>query len=250
MNEKLLKLLKKIVIDIAGPGSEKLVDLLYKKNNVNEFQIAKKLGGTINQTRNILYKLADKGLVEFLRKKDKKKGGWYIYYWTLKTKRILQSHKESLAKQIQNLEEQLHQRETDRYFYCPNCGAEYDEETAMLHEFTCPECGEVLQMKDMSEISEQIKKEREKLENTIAELDQEIQLIEVKEQKAQARKLKAEAKKLAIKKKAERKKKERMKKKEMKKINKIFMKKKTRKKFKKKIKKKFKKKIKRHSKKR
>ncbi len=69
------KILKKIVPQFAGQGSEKLVDLLFKKQNVNEFLIAKKLNLTINQTRNMLYKLADEGLVEFIRKKDKKKGG-------------------------------------------------------------------------------------------------------------------------------------------------------------------------------
>ena len=50
-----------------------IVDLLYGKANVNEFLIAKKLNVTINQARNILYKLGDEGLVSFIRKKDKKK---------------------------------------------------------------------------------------------------------------------------------------------------------------------------------
>jgi len=78
-----IKLLKDIVSSIVGQSSSKIVDLLYDKKNVNEFLIAKKLGLTINQTRNVLYRLADEGLVSFIRKKDNKKGGWYTYFWTL-----------------------------------------------------------------------------------------------------------------------------------------------------------------------
>jgi len=53
-----IELLKEIVSVISGPTSIDIVDLLHKKKNVNEFLIAKKLNITINQARNILYKLA------------------------------------------------------------------------------------------------------------------------------------------------------------------------------------------------
>ena len=53
-----IKFLKDIVASVAGQPASKIVDLLYGKKNVNEFLISKKLGLTINQTRNVLYKLA------------------------------------------------------------------------------------------------------------------------------------------------------------------------------------------------
>ena len=43
-----INFLKQVVEDVAGEESSKIVDLLSKKNNVNEFNIAKKLGLTIN----------------------------------------------------------------------------------------------------------------------------------------------------------------------------------------------------------
>jgi len=70
-------LLKEVVAIVAGKQAEEIADILDSKKHVNEFLIAKKLGITINQTRNILYKLSDFGLVSFIRKKDKRKG-WYI----------------------------------------------------------------------------------------------------------------------------------------------------------------------------
>src|SRR3989344_5879391 len=78
-----IDLLKEIVSSVAGEKAKAVVDLLHQKKNVNEFLVAKKLKLTINQTRNILYKLADEGLVSFIRKKDTKKGGWDTYFWTL-----------------------------------------------------------------------------------------------------------------------------------------------------------------------
>ena len=58
------KFLKKIVEEVEGVNSGKIVDLLLKKKkDVNEFLIAKNLGLTINQTRNLLYKLSYLGIL-------------------------------------------------------------------------------------------------------------------------------------------------------------------------------------------
>ncbi len=76
-----INLLKKVVEKTAGLPAVKIVDLLYNKKNINEFLIAKKLMLTINQTRNLLYRLSHMGIISSTRKKDKRKG-WYIYFWT------------------------------------------------------------------------------------------------------------------------------------------------------------------------
>ena len=65
----LKKFLKEIIVSIAGKQAETIIDLLDGKKYINEFIIAKKLNLTINQTRNILYKISDHGLVSFIRKK-------------------------------------------------------------------------------------------------------------------------------------------------------------------------------------
>ena len=76
-----INLLKKVVENTAGIDAVKIVDLLFGKKDVNEFLIAKKLNLTINQTRNLLYRLSHLGIINSIRKKDKRKG-WYIYFWT------------------------------------------------------------------------------------------------------------------------------------------------------------------------
>ena len=218
------KLLKRIVTNIAGQGAEKLIDLLYNKKNVNEFLIAKKLNLTINQTRNILYRLADNGLISFIRKKDKKKGGWYTYFWTLKTEKSLSKYKDKIEEEIIKLREHLKKRETKRFFYCPNCDLEYNEEEALQNDYTCPECGETLEMKESEEILTNLKGEIEKLKSLLSDISLELEQIQNKEQKAREKRLKAEDEKKkedrAKKRKERKKEKEKLKKKEEKKVKK------------------------------
>ncbi|MDO8460461.1 MAG: hypothetical protein Q7S74_05095 [Nanoarchaeota archaeon] len=189
------KLLKDIVKEISGQNSEKLVDILYGKKNVNEFLIANKLVMTINQTRNILYKLGEEGLVRFIRKKDKKKGGWYTYFWTLDIEKSLIKYRERIDKKIDQLSSQLNIRQTKSFFYCKNCDIEYTEEIALANNYTCPECGEVLDVKQPEEVVPYIKEEIKKMENTKAILNSEIEEIQQKEQKIKERRIKADMKK-------------------------------------------------------
>ena len=78
-NRMIKDVLKEVVSITVGKQAEPLIDLLHGKKHINEFIIAKSLGVTINQARNMLYKLADYGLVSSIRKKDKRKG-WYTYF--------------------------------------------------------------------------------------------------------------------------------------------------------------------------
>src|SRR3990167_5553931 len=142
---------------------------------------------TINQTRNMLYRLADEGIVGFIRKKDKKKGGWYTYFWTIKTKKTLIKFKDKLRENVLAMEKQLAGLQKGRFFYCKNCETEYSEEDAMLTDFTCPECGEVIEVKETNEAQESIRREIIKLRNALEKLDEEIQTIEGKEEKNKKR---------------------------------------------------------------
>lgn len=220
------KILKKVVPQFAGHGTEKLIDLLHEKQNVNEFLIAKKMGMTINQTRNMLYKLADVGLIEFIRKKDKKKGGWYTYFWTLKTKRVLQKYHEDLQKEIDNLRKELEKRKNERFYYSPSIDVEYTEEEAILNDFTCPETGEVLEIREPTQLINKLKSEISKIETNLVQVNKELVEIEKKEQKSTGRKLKAEQKKKDLERKKKREERKKEKNKLIKKTKKKIVKKK------------------------
>src|SRR3989338_4668036 len=144
------KLLYEVVEKIIGKNGDTIVDLLKEKKDVNEFKIAEKLKLTINQVRNLLYKLSEQNIVSFIRKKDKAKG-WYIYYWTLdnlKSLELLYKLKQRELKQSYSL---LKSRENKRFYRCPDGDIELAEENALNHDFLCPECGKLLEIHEDKE---------------------------------------------------------------------------------------------------
>ncbi len=247
-----IKFLKSIVENLTNKQSAEIVDLLVGKKDVNEFLIAKKLKLTINQTRNILYKLSDYGLVSFIRKKDKRKG-WYIYFWTLNIAKALNLLEQELREELHQLESQLKSRKEKRYYNCKTCSIEITEEVALLNDFACPECEEIYELSDGEDIIKKLERDISKIKKEInivsEEREKEEEKIEKKKtkkiekaEKERIRKRKETRKKTKLKKKKEKDKKS-VKKKVKKKVKK-FAKKKSKKKTKKSVKKKVKKKIK------
>lgn len=170
----LKKFLKVAFGSIAGKPAEDLVDLLDTKKYVNEFIIAKKLDLTINQTRNVLYKISDHGLVSSIRKKDKKKG-WYTYFWKIEVLKALEFLRNSLIKRRESYEHQLKSRETKRFYVCDRCHIELSEENAMLYDFTCNECGDLLALKDNTKLVNEIRKNIDRLNKELSLIDNEIE---------------------------------------------------------------------------
>jgi transcription initiation factor TFIIE subunit alpha len=171
-----INFLKKVVENAAGEAAVKIVDLIYGKKDVNEFLIAKKLGLTINQTRNLIYRLSHMGIINSIRKKDKRKG-WYIYFWTFDILKSLEVLHLTLSTEIAALEYQLNNKQTLRFYKCPICGREANEEAALQTNFSCTECGEVYQLADSTHLIDEITKKLEKLKKERALINEEI-LIE------------------------------------------------------------------------
>ncbi|MEK6919238.1 MAG: hypothetical protein AABW73_04340 [Nanoarchaeota archaeon] len=140
-----------LVESLTGKVGKDLLEMLILKSNINEFLIAKKLQLTINQTRNILYRLSDNRIVSFNRKKDKKKG-WYTYFWTLDVIRALEFAESKVMENIKNFTSQRKNRESKRFYSCKICNLEVSEETALMNNFTCTECGTVYDLNESKEL--------------------------------------------------------------------------------------------------
>jgi len=228
------KFLKEVVTIVVGKQSERIVDLMNGTKNVNEYVIAKKLEITVNQVRNILYKLSDQGLVSFIRKKDKKKG-WYTYFWKIEVLKSLEFYRDHLRKLTNQLNNQIRSRETKIFYFCERCGGEFTEENALIHNFICSECGGVFTLKDNTKFLRELKKNYGRLDNQLKLIEVEIGKEKEKEEKKRAREIKKETIE-----KAKKRMKNRALKKPKKKVKKIVKKKqikKSKKKSKKKIKK-------------
>lgn len=192
-----IKLLKSLVEEIAGANSPVIVDILFNKDDVNEFLIAKKMGLTINQVRNILYKLSAEDLVSFIRKKDKRKG-WYIYFWTLNTEKCLVRLEQSLIKKIEDLSFQLKSRQQKRFYECKPCHIEVTEETALAHDFSCEECAEIYTLAENDKPIKEIMGKIARRESELKLIKEELVNIrgdkEKKKQKKEKKDIKAKEK--------------------------------------------------------
>jgi len=181
-----VKLLHDLVEELAGVNTGRIVEILFGKKDVNEFLIAKKMDLTINQVRNILYKLSADGLVSFIRKKDKRKG-WYIYYWTLKTEKCLVKLESSLVAKIDGLHHVLGNREMKRFYVCKSCDIEVGEEKALDHGFSCEECAEVYELSDNSGPIRDTKSKITRTEKNLKLILSELEIIREKDRKKRIR---------------------------------------------------------------
>ncbi len=171
-----IKLLHDLVEEIAGENTGRIVEILFKKKDVNEFLIAKKMELTINQVRNILYKLSADNLVSFIRKKDKRRG-WYIYYWTLNTEKCLMKLEDSLKAKIKNFEGILKSRETRRFYVCKCCDIEVSEEKALEHGFSCEECADIYELSDNCRPIREAKTWITRTKKNLALIDKELETV-------------------------------------------------------------------------
>jgi len=191
-----INILRSLVEEMAGVGTGLIVDILFDKDDVNEFLIAKKMDLTINQVRNILYKLSAEGLVSFTRKKDKKKG-WYIYFWTLDKEKCLKKIEVEYAKKLSDLKQTLSDRENKRYYICKGCNIEVGEEKALESDFSCDECTEVYELVDNTNAIRDIKGKITKKENELKEIKTELEMERERVDKKKEKKKTATAKKEA-----------------------------------------------------
>lgn len=188
--------LDELVTTIVGEDVLPLVHILRNKDNISEFKLAEMLNITVNQVRNMLYRLNEQNLVNFIRKKDKKKG-WYIYYWSINKKSVQGAFLKVKQKQLEDLKARLARESEGMFYVCPMGCMRLPMETAMEYEFRCQECGTLMKEQDNQKTISNIKK-------MIADLEQERK--ESEEEKKPQRKEKPK-KKIAPKKKAPAKKK-------------------------------------------
>ncbi len=188
------QLLSEVIESIVGKSGHAIAELLKDKRNVDEFKIAAKMKLTINQARNILYKLYEHDIVNFTRKKDKRKG-WYIYYWTLNTKKALGHLLTRKEREMQQLISVLKSRKSKRFYRCKDCGIELSEETALNHDFLCPECGNLLGISESDEKVNELNKGINKIREQLRVIRIELGHIEEKNALKNERKAKETAKK-------------------------------------------------------
>lgn len=139
------KRINELVGRLVGPESIPVVNIIKDNDNVSEFLVAKKIKEDIQVTRNILYRLHNHDLVAYKRVKDRKKG-WYIGYWTFNKRRAKELYHEMTKSEIERYNDRLREElaSLNNFYLCRNMCVRMNFEKAAAVEFTCPECGTIL----------------------------------------------------------------------------------------------------------
>jgi len=164
------KILDEVISDIAGDDVVKLVQFIKEKSHISEFNIAEKLNMTVNHVRNMLYRLEVHNLVDFVRKKDKKKG-WYVYFWTLDMVRLRDLAVHMKRQMVLKLKGRIIKEEQGEFFNCPEKHIRVNLENAMEYHFKCPECGFSLQHENNEKLLTNIRKQIDTLTEDISLLE-------------------------------------------------------------------------------
>tara|TARA_Y100000034_G_scaffold135436_1_gene207361 strand:+ start:1334 stop:2173 length:840 start_codon:yes stop_codon:yes gene_type:complete len=186
---------EEVVVSIIGEEGLKIVEELNDKENVSEFDLAKKIKEDIKVVRKMLYMLYNHNLVGFTRKKDKQKG-WYIYYWTLLPENIKFNYFKRRREQLSHLQRRLDEENKELFFVCPNKCVRLNFDQSMDFEFHCPECGKLITQDDN-------KDEIKNINNEIASINDELKKL--KQHRIVRRKIISTKKKIVKNKKAEKK---------------------------------------------
>ena len=119
-------------------GRKALLLLSKIEKNESDEKLAKKANLTANETRAILNKLYEGGLVNYSTKQSK--SGWYTYLWSVRNDR--------LQKILEMKKKDVEEAKKKDVYVCPNCysrsGIEYSFEEALNNKFKCLECGNEL----------------------------------------------------------------------------------------------------------
>ncbi len=184
---------KELIREIAGEeGYFVFSYLLKKKNEIDEFTLSENLDIQVNKLRSILYKLYNKGLVKFSKKRDKKKG-WFIFSWSANPTQLLYLMRKKYKEQISYYEKLL----SGDYYFCENNPDKaYTLEEAAQTMFLCPICGAPLKSS---------KQAKDDIEKKVKELEKNLKVFEIKKKKE----IEKKSKKKTTKKKATKKKKRR-----------------------------------------
>ena len=162
-----LKEMMKISEKLCSIEASKIVEYLYTNPGASEFDVSDELGASVAKVRSNLYDLKGKNLIDYTRKKDKKKG-WYLYYWRVVEKNFEIVFNNDRKERLQHFQERLKEEEESCYYICPNFCKRLDFEVAIENQFLCPICGSLMNEENKERKTNMLKKNIEECKSIIS----------------------------------------------------------------------------------
>ena len=134
----------KVMEEVFGQDILPVTKILHKNDEISEIKLAENLDVDVNEARRALYMLYNENLVRFKKKKDTDHG-WYTYYWSFNEKSVSEMLEKTMSSRLNMLNRRLLAEKQTHYY---GCCVRMTMENAMLYNFKCPECGDIMQPED------------------------------------------------------------------------------------------------------
>ncbi len=153
---------------IAGPLATDVVKL-FKNNALSPEVISKKLKEKITNVRSTLNSLHYRGIACYKKQRNDK--NMYEFMWEIKYKKIIEIILLQEMKKYKKLDITINEKEHRDYFYCPKKCGEMPFEVAAAYNFKCPNCNLNLEMVNIKNKLNKLKRDRKKVEGNISKLE-------------------------------------------------------------------------------
>lgn len=157
---------ERILNRVAGEHGSEVVEILLRKEESTDEEIANETGIRLNLVRKILYDLYENRVVDYRRTRDDSTG-WYIYYWHVEPSRALELLNENKRTLLRKLRERLEHENGTMFFTCENDCPRIDFDEAVEQDFKCPNCGDKVREFDNSGIINALERQIETLQHEL-----------------------------------------------------------------------------------
>ena len=134
----------KYVVDLSGEKGLEVFEYLIDHGQLEENALAKRLKfEKANAIRKFLYKLYNKNLVSYSKKKSGSKA-WYTYFWKANPERLVFLLQKEYEDEIQQAKKAIELNKANDFYVCDTCNRRYELNRALENDFKCANCGSVL----------------------------------------------------------------------------------------------------------
>ncbi len=162
-DEAFLKLVKMV----GGEEGSRAVEVLLKKPNLSDEELAEQLKVDVKELRRVLHKLNEQGIVSYDIHRDKDTGH-RIFKWRVQREQMIGFAKTQMRKLHERLQARLEYEQSHQMYWCGTTGCrKYTFEEAVDLLFKCKTCRKPLSLHDNTEFINALKNKIAQLEKSI-----------------------------------------------------------------------------------
>jgi len=202
MEEEFKNMLEELGLELDEP-TLKILNILEKKPEVSETDIAEKLDIKINSARKLLYRLSELNVANYIKRRHAEKKWWYVYFWQLDKRKIYEAYLKKKRQEFSLRQKQL-EEERKYTFICKKCGDKYSYQSGLENDFTCPSCesalAEITTSRDIKALEREIQTLEGEIKHLVTLTEKEKVIMDGEAKEAKEEPVKKEAAKKPVKK--------------------------------------------------